>query len=150
MQKTAKICSKIQGLTQILDCNFKTVKDNSNLKQIWTMGIVSLHFWRISFLSVWGQLRSIFPIGHWVRKSVFLSYCYIFFAHSKTTQPICTKFPGIVHFHAKQIIAVFLNYSSALLRRYKQKIDKISIQLMQGLTQSFDCHFKMVKGNWNR
>ena len=31
--KTAKICSKFQGLTQIFKNNFKTVKDNSNLKQ---------------------------------------------------------------------------------------------------------------------
>ena len=31
--KTAKICSKFQGLTQIFHYNFKTVKDNSNLKQ---------------------------------------------------------------------------------------------------------------------
>ena len=50
----------------------------------------------------------------------------------------------MVHFHAKQIIPVCLNYSSAPLRRYKQKLDKISIA-MQGLAQIFDCHFKMVK-----
>ena len=62
-KKTAKICSKFQGLTQIFYYNSKTVKDNSNLKQTWTREIVSLHFWQISFSSVWGQLRSICPIG---------------------------------------------------------------------------------------
>ena len=61
--KTAKIWSKFHGLTQIFDNNFKTVKDNSNLKQTWTRGIVSLHFWQISLRMVWGQLRSICPIG---------------------------------------------------------------------------------------
>ena len=61
--KTAKICSKFQGLTQIFDNNFKTVKDNSNLKQTWTKGIVSLHFWQISLWTVCGQLRSICSIG---------------------------------------------------------------------------------------
>ena len=61
--KTAKTWSKFHGLTQIFDNNFKTVKDNSNLKQIWTRGIVSLHFWQISFRMVRGQLRSICPIG---------------------------------------------------------------------------------------
>ena len=62
-KKTAKICSKIQELTQIFDYNFKMVKDNSNLKQTWTRGIVSLHFWRISFWTVGGQLRSICSFG---------------------------------------------------------------------------------------
>ena len=52
MQKTAKICSQFQGLTQIFDYNFKTVKDNSNLKQTWTRGIVSPHFRRILFLTL--------------------------------------------------------------------------------------------------
>ena len=33
-KKTAKICSKFQGLTHIFDNNFKTVKDNSNLKKL--------------------------------------------------------------------------------------------------------------------
>ena len=61
--KTAKICSKIQGLTQIFDYSFKTVKENSNLKTTWTMGIVYLHFWRILFRTVKGQLRSSCPIG---------------------------------------------------------------------------------------
>ena len=61
--KTAKIWSKFHRLTQIFVYNFETVKDNSNLKQTWTRGIVSLHFWRISFRSVQGQLRSICPIG---------------------------------------------------------------------------------------
>ena len=47
--KTAKIWSKFHGLTQIFDNNFKTVKDNSNLKQTWTRGIVSLHFRQFHF-----------------------------------------------------------------------------------------------------
>ena len=90
--KTAKIWSKFQGLTQIFDNNFKTVKDNSNLKQIWTRGIVSLHFWKISFGTVPGTAEIHLP--NWVTKSVFLSDCYIFFANSKTIQPICTQLPG--------------------------------------------------------
>ena len=63
MQKTAKISSKFQGLTQIFENNFKTVKVNSYLKQTWTRGIVSLHFWKILLWTVREQLRSIFPIG---------------------------------------------------------------------------------------
>ena len=70
----------------------KTVKDNSNLKQTWTREIISLHFWRILFLMVWGQLRSICTIG-W-QNLYFCQICYILFAHSKTIQPICTKLPG--------------------------------------------------------
>ena len=62
-QKTANICSELQELTQIFDNNVQTVEDNSNLKQIWTRRIVSLHFWRISFWTVGGQLRSICSIG---------------------------------------------------------------------------------------
>ena len=61
--KTAKIWSKFHGLTHIFDNNFKTVKDNSNLKQTWTRGIVSLQFWQIWHRMVQGQLRSICPIG---------------------------------------------------------------------------------------
>ena len=61
--KTAKIWSKFHGLTQIFDNNFKTVKGNSNLKQTWTRGIVSLHFWQISLRMVRGQLRSICLLG---------------------------------------------------------------------------------------
>ena len=61
--KTAKIWSKFHGLTQIFDNNFETVKDNSNLNQTWTRGIVSLHLWKISFWTVQGQLRSICSIG---------------------------------------------------------------------------------------
>ena len=61
--KTAKIWSKFHALTQIFDNNFKMVNDNSNLKQTWTRGMVSLHFRRISFRMVQGQLRSICPIG---------------------------------------------------------------------------------------
>ena len=61
--KTAKIWSKFHGLTQIFDNNFKTVEDNSNLKQTWTREIVSIHFWQISLWMVWGQLRSICPMG---------------------------------------------------------------------------------------
>ena len=88
MQKTAKICSKFQGLAQIFDNNFKMVNDNSNLKQSCTRGIVFLHFWQTSLQMVQGQLKSICPIL--VRKSVFLSVCYIFSldTHSKTIQPI--------------------------------------------------------------
>ena len=54
-----------ENLVKILgvDNNFETVKDNSNLKQTWTRGIVSLHLWKISFWTVQGQLRSICPIG---------------------------------------------------------------------------------------
>ena len=59
--KTAKIWSKFHGLTQTFDTHFKTVKDNSNLKNL-NWGIVSLHFWRVSFWTVQGQLRSICPI----------------------------------------------------------------------------------------
>ena len=39
------------------------VKDDSNLKQTWTRGMVSLHFWRVSFWTVQGQLRYICPMG---------------------------------------------------------------------------------------
>ena len=61
--KTAKIWSKFHGLTQIFDNNFKTVKDNPNLKQTGTRRMVSLHFQQISLWTVWGQLRSICPMG---------------------------------------------------------------------------------------
>ena len=86
MQKTIKICSKFQGLTHTFDNNFKTVKDNSNLKQTWTRGIVSLHFWQISFWTVWGQLRSICSIG-WEN----LCFCQIA-TFSLLTQKLFNRF----------------------------------------------------------
>ena len=52
----------IHGLTQIFNNNFKTVEDNSNLKQTWTREIVSQHFRKISLWMVRGQLRFICPI----------------------------------------------------------------------------------------
>ena len=83
---------KISRVDSDFDYNFKTVKDNSNLKQTWTRGIVSLHFWRILFWTIGGQLRSICSIG-W-ENLFFLSDCYILVAHSKTIPLICTKLPG--------------------------------------------------------
>ena len=62
--------SKFQGLTKNFDNNFKTVKDNSNLKQTWTRGIVSLHLWQISLWTFWEQRWDPFAkLGE--RKSVF-------------------------------------------------------------------------------
>ena len=61
--KNSQNLVKISWVDSDFDNNFETVKDNSNLKQTWTMGIVSLHFWRISFRTVQGHLRSICPIG---------------------------------------------------------------------------------------
>ena len=71
-EKNAKHSQNLLKISR-LDNNFKTVKDNSNPKQIRTMGIVSLHFWQISLWMVWGQLRSICPIL--VRKSA--TSCHI-------------------------------------------------------------------------
>ena len=38
-KKEARICLKFQGLTQIFYNNFEADKDNSNLKQTWTIGL---------------------------------------------------------------------------------------------------------------
>ena len=37
---------------KMFDYNFETVKDNSNMKQTWIRGIVSVLFWSISFWTV--------------------------------------------------------------------------------------------------
>ena len=81
-----RISCLFPGLTQIFDNNFKTVKDNSNLKQTWTTEIVSLHFWRISFRTVQGQLRSICSIG-WEN----LYFCQIA-SFSLLTQKLFNRF----------------------------------------------------------
>ena len=61
-EKNAKNSKNLIKISRV-DNNFKTIKDNPNLKQTRTRGMVSLHFQRYSLWTVWGQLRFICPIG---------------------------------------------------------------------------------------
>ena len=90
--KTAKIWSKFHGFTQIFDNNFKTVKDNLNLKQIWTRGMVFSTFSANFILNGLRTAEIHLPNG--VTKSVFLSNRYIFLPNSKIIRPICTQQAG--------------------------------------------------------
>ena len=115
---------KFKGCLKFLTITSKLCQIN----QIWTRGIVSLHFWRILFERFGDSWDPFVP---WVRKSVFLSNRYNFFAYSKTTRPICTKLSGMVYFHAKQIIPMCLYYSSAPLRIYKNHTKPANFTLVQ-------------------
>ena len=99
--KNSEIWSKFHGLTQIFDNNFETVKDNSNLKQTWTRGIVSLHFWKISSWTVhpFAQLGEKICILDTLGSTRYRSRRYE---------------PSIVGFRPKNILIVFWQYLSHL------------------------------------
>ena len=84
----------MHGLAHIFDYNFKTVKDNSKLKQTWNIvGEYRLSTFMENFISTSQGTAEIY-LPHSVRISLILirQNRYISSVYSKTTQPIWTKF----------------------------------------------------------
>ena len=105
------------------------------------MGIVSLHFWWISFWTVQGQLRSICPIG-W-ENLYFVRLLYFHCSLKNYSTDLHKTSRHIVRYKVYKMIRVFKNYSDAILRRKTRKTTQICSKF-QGLTQIFDYNFKTV------